>query len=414
MRRKHSLEMEPAIQGHRGALLLLAVGCGGRQDSSSTAIARDSGGIQIVESSAPARTAAPWILDTVPSVDLGGPAGGPNQEFSGSLVPVRQANGRIVVAAGGSNDLRLFRADGTWERTVGRAGSGPGEFRQLGWLGLGPGDTLWTYDFDLRRVSVFSGAGEFVRPITVQPAGELLAPSPFGLLPDGRLLTRSGTFATEHSKPGLNRDVVPIHIYDSSGVAPLLVARFPGGENVIETGKGSVSVSGLPFGKALSLAVDGDRLYVGTGDRPEVLVVDLTGAVRRVIRWTGLTEAVTPADIEAYIAHFGEAWPPGQEAMRDKFLQMMRRAPFPKSKPAYAGLLTGPGRSLWVRRYSEPDREAPAEFAVFDSTGVWLGKVSMPARFEPAQIGSTFVLGKWTDPDDVAHIRLYGLKATPR
>ena len=48
-------------------------------------------------------------------------------------------------------------------------------------------------------------------------------------------------------------------------------------------------------------------------------------------------------------------------------------------------------------------------FEVFDAEGVWLGAVQMPPRFTPTQISSEYAIGKWKDPDDVQHVRVYRL-----
>ena len=51
----------------------------------------------------------------------------------------------------------------------------------------------------------------------------------------------------------------------------------------------------------------------------------------------------------------------------------------------------------------------PTGWRVFDRTGRWSGTVTMPARFNPMDIGSDYVLGLWRDEDDVEHVRLYRL-----
>ena len=38
-----------------------------------------------------------------------------------------------------------------------------------------------------------------------------------------------------------------------------------------------------------------------------------------------------------------------------------------------------------------------------------LGTVTMPAGFRATHIGADFVLGVWTDDDDVQYVRMYGL-----
>src|SRR5687768_6626207 len=141
---------------------------------------RDSLGILILENRAPSEVRAPWILDTSSVIDIGSQSADLNQEFSGFVIPVLLSDGRIVVANGGTSELRFFGPDGKWIKSVGRRGAGPGEFESLGWLDVGAGDTLRTYDWDLRRLSVFSPAGDFVRPCPCTPAARYRPPARWG------------------------------------------------------------------------------------------------------------------------------------------------------------------------------------------------------------------------------------------
>lgn len=390
--------------------LVASSACVGTAQEADTTTSRDSLGIVIVENEAPPRTEAPWRLDTASVIDLGSQSGDPHQEFSDFVHPVRLTDGRLVVANGGSNELRIFGPDGKWQKSVGRQGSGPGEFQQLGWLDVGTGDTLRTYDWGLLRFSVFSSDGVFLRTVSLRSIGQH---RPAGVLADGRLIVQRQNFVTPDSKPGVGRDTLPLQVYDDTGNLSDSVGRFPGSEHLIQTGKGSVSVSSLPFGKDLFVVAHGSRLYVGTSDGPEILVKTPDGVTERIVRWRTAPVAVTPGDIEAYIAAASEGWPPGREERRDRFVRMLREAPFPKWKPSYAGLLVGPEGWIWVRRYTEPDKSAPTTFEVFDSTGRWLGEVGMPAGYTPTQITPGFVVGTWLDADDVRHVRVYRLVPRP-
>ena len=372
-------------------------------------ITRDSLGILIVENRAPAEIRAPWTLDTGSVIEMGSQSGDSTQEFSGFVIPVLLSDGRVVVADGGTSELRIFGPDGNWVKSVGRRGGGPGEFENLGWLDVSVGDTLRTYDWGLRRLSVFTAEGTFLRPVSLLTGGEVSSPRPLGMLRDGRLIALSQNTVTPESKPGAGRDTVPLFALDFiRGVADSL-GRFPGHEHLIHTGKGSVSAGSLPFGKDLHVLVHGSRVYVGTADGPEVLLLGTDGRVERVVRWIDASVPVTPADIEAYTEASSQEFGPGEEERRERFLLRLKQTPFPKWKPAYAGLLAGPEGSLWVRRYAEPDRSAPVDFEVFDSTGRWLGGVRMPSGFDPARITTGAVVGTWRDDNDVPHVRVYRL-----
>ena len=48
-----------------------------------------------------------------------------------------------------------------------------------------------------------------------------------------------------------------------------------------------------------------------------------------------------------------------------------------------------------------------AQVTVFDREGRFTGTVTLPPHFTPTDIGADFILGVWTDMDDIEHIRLY-------
>ena len=104
---------------------------------------RDSAGVRITENPLPPEGTIPgWEINPEPSLSIGKAEG----EAPYLLHRIRRAatlsDGRIVVANGGSNELRVFDASGTHTATWSREGEGPGEFTSL--VGVDPwrGDSL--------------------------------------------------------------------------------------------------------------------------------------------------------------------------------------------------------------------------------------------------------------------------------
>ena len=60
------------------------------------------------------------------------------------------------------SEIQVFHPDGTFSRTIGRDGSGPGEFRHISFLHPGPGDSIWAFDLS-GRVSILSPDLRFIR-----------------------------------------------------------------------------------------------------------------------------------------------------------------------------------------------------------------------------------------------------------
>ena len=120
-----------------------------------------------------AQTATKWSL--TPEVRIGGADRGRDYEFARIGVVAPGPNGQVFVSELRPTEIRVFDANGSYVRTIGRAGGGPGEFRALGNIGFFS-DTLWTVDGSLKRVSLFAANGRVVATIQQTPP-EAVAPA---------------------------------------------------------------------------------------------------------------------------------------------------------------------------------------------------------------------------------------------
>ena len=73
--------------------------------------------------------------------------------------------GRLWVLERQASELRLFSSSGEHVRTVGREGSGPGEFNQPVRVDVGPEGRLWVMDPQNARLSVFDSAGVYIEAL---------------------------------------------------------------------------------------------------------------------------------------------------------------------------------------------------------------------------------------------------------
>ena len=87
---------------------------------------------------------------------------------------------------------------------------------------------------------------------------------------------------------------------------------------------------------------------------------------------------------------------------------MLDEMPLPLTMPSYEHARVDALSNVWVKEYNRPGDNTP-RWSMFDSSGVWLGTLTFPVRFEPLDIGSDYVLGLWRDEDDVEHVRMYQL-----
>lgn len=352
-------------------------------------------------------------IDSIPLVDIGDEADGPHAEFSGYIRPALLSDGRIVVANGGSQELRIFDSTGAWLKTVGRSGAGPGEFTALGWLHVGVGDTLRTYDWSLLRVSVFSPEGVYQRGVMMGVDGGGGTLRPQGVLANGALVASTQKSIDMRSAAGVRRDTSMLFLYDPDGRLLDSLGNFPGSEAWINRTEQSVSVQNRPFGKHLMVVGHDASIYVGTADAPELTVLRPDGSAERVISWSAPARPVTPEIIDAYIVATVAGASRGREDRSAGLTEMLKGAPYPNEMPTYSSILLANDGSIWVGQYLPKGQGERQTFNVIDRSGAPLGPIELPPRFTPSQVTSDRIVGIWKDDDDVSHVRVHRLVRAP-
>lgn len=100
---------------------------------------------------------------------LGADADGPDFNRL-SLAVVRDSRGRIIAGPISSRaQFAVYSPSGKLLKVVGTAGSGPGEFRNIGDMVVTPGDSLVVFDVERRRISIFDPAFRYVRGFPFSP-----------------------------------------------------------------------------------------------------------------------------------------------------------------------------------------------------------------------------------------------------
>ncbi|NNM04938.1 MAG: hypothetical protein HKO65_07520 [Gemmatimonadetes bacterium] len=160
-------------------------------------------------------------IDVERMFDLGGPGDTLNIVHA-NFLPM-DSRGRVYYQSVYVPGLiQAFDREGKHIHTFGREGEGPGEFRGWAALFISPGDSLFTFDSSLYRLSVFSPDFEFVRSARIDPPFRLRG----GFFrEDGSLLTTAiDRRATDFGRP--------FHIVDRDG----RVRRSFGEERGVITG----------------------------------------------------------------------------------------------------------------------------------------------------------------------------------
>ena len=399
---------------------LLSVACDSAAPPTPTFTVRDSAGVQIVESTAPAWAPGDaWTVGAEPAVHIGVIEGSEEYQFTIIGGVWRVPDGGFVVADTRSAEVRFFDADGMFRGSFGRQGDGPGEFRRL--IAAYPyrGDSIAVWDG--RRLSVFDHGGQLGRTLTPSltrpfpPRGDggpmvLTGSGLQGLFPDGALLASPGMIVRITPTPGLRiPQETTLMRYSAEGDSLQSVGPFPEPELVMP----AISVLGgvrlgSPFTRRVVYFPGSLGLYVGASKDLEVQRFGSDGVLDFVIRASHRSLVLTEEHRDMFKDSERERL--AESASPEELERALASVEFPETVPPYSQLLVDSEDHLWVRDYKIRGTSGPEVWGVFSPEGQLLGTLETPERLQVRQIGVDFILGIWTDELDVRYVRMYTLE----
>lgn len=353
----------------------------------------------------PAMTAVVVLLQAeaaaprrVARVDTVIPAEGRGYALSRIAGLVRLATDQIAVLSVGDDAVHVLSPGGILLRSIGRRGSGPGEFRSPRAMGR-VGDSLWVWDLSLSRVTVFGPDGLVARTVSVPVSGRgvLFQDGTVGVFPArnfGSRLRRDDTLVVSRvAKDGAPEAILRVW-------APYRVLRYASG--------GSQTVGVQPFDDATMIApaFDGSGAAVveqtgGRHGRPAFVVTRITHRgdtlYRRAIEY--LPVAVTRAEVDSVV---GMLTGPVAPAQRASLRESVRAALYvPRTLPPVTGLLVGYDGTLWIRR-EERRTETSIRWLVLDQAGRIDYEVVLDRRFIPLDARGDTLWGALSAADGTA------------
>ena len=371
-------------------VILPAVACHEANQPSSAlpSQTRDSVGIQIVENAAPpASSRLGWRIGSEPTVSIGsGDAEGPYVLYRAMDATIL-ADGRIVVADGGSGELRFFDSTGRHLASRGGQGEGPGEFDGL--VGVAPwaGDSIVAWFAGPRLgISVFDNDGQYGRMIEINDGSQPGWFEPASTSVHGSILA---VLLWE------DRDTLVMELRDGEGGLRTPLGAHPSWEPYFLDEERQM-VDWTTFGRDPVWGLWGDLAAIGLTSRYEIKAYGADGSLARIVRREHLPRVPTPEDVEAYIesyilGSYANATPSRQEELR----RNIRSVPVAEHFPAFTSIMVDRLDHLWIREYDLPREERPAPlWTVFDPEGHVLGFVETPAELlRIHEIGEDYILG---------------------
>ena len=354
-----------------------------------------------------------WVLEE--EVRIGVQEGPPEYQFGFITGLGVLADGRIVVGDAMAQNVRFYSADGEHQLTVGRAGSGPGEFGPGGILILvGRGDTILAQDYAQGRVHRFSPDGTFLGMFSALPEDGQRYSGMWGDGPGGRIFSFSSVRA---STPVDTLALVLAH--DLNGMVLDTVIEMPSSTFQSETGAG-FTYRFFPFESVFEYLWDGSFL-TAYSSRYRLSWYEPSGKLSRIVtlnrQGQPLTEAEQDWIMEQFISRLRRQDRTAQEI--SDFREAMR---FEDFYPAFRSIVSGPDSTIWVQRVRPLSALSPDELAhhttrlpdswewdVLDRDGRYLGKVGFPPRFNLYRFHGDRAYGVWSDEFDVQYVVVLGL-----
>jgi hypothetical protein len=387
--------------------------CASRPAASRSLVNRDSGKVRIVENWSAPNLMVPWRIDPTPVAILG--ESSDSRALLGRVESAtRLSTGEIIVADEQAPELKVFLPSGSLSRTIGRRGSGPGEFQRVGHMARLAGDTIAVGDFRANRISYFDGAGKFVR--SIEPPRVEWTDTVNGREQRGAVRvtflgqTRSGDILGTRPRPGFSREK-PSGFYARQMFLELVLVGPDGrtmsfGEQVQreywELFKGgSIFFDDMPFTPESQYVVGGDAAFVTDGRAWDVRQYSKDG-LAKLIRLCRSPLPITAARRAAFVKDAIAKADTGERAAHEEAFAKMR---FPAVFPAITGLRADPEGRLWARAFAEGD--SAERWEAFDAAGRHVGALLLPARTSLLEVGRDHILARHLDADSVQTVHMY-------
>lgn len=361
--------------------------------------ARDSAGVHVTTSSRPVwEGTTGWRVDPNPSLAIGAVDGPPEYTFDGIVSVHAYGEATIVVER---DKIRVFDGDGEFTRSIGRAGSGPGEF---GYIVTSAVCDDRVYASDMRRSTapIYRVNGELVGEFWDKHQNNGAEPMLAGCARGGLIVYPSRPPDPSRPRDRTVREPIPLLYVDRQLRVVDTVTAAPGME----------VYDGLrrPFGRMSLWAVADSMLYVIDTGISEVRVLSLTGTLKRIHRLPIEPAAVTAEDMERVRDQYLTGLPPTLER---EIAPRLEAVGFPDKQPLFDDIEVDPEGNIWLEAYQE-DRAVARSWHALSPEGQWLGIVAFPPGFVVHAFTNDQVLGVWTNDLGVEFARWYRILKTAR
>lgn len=393
-------------------LCLIATSCSPGLSEGLDVVITDSAGVTIVSAESleglQIRSPGSLLVDLAfsqvsadASVDASEDASS-DASFSRVSAVLRLDDGRLIIADGGGQRLKLFGPDGVYVRTLTGSDGAPAELSAITAIWPVGGNQITVYDQRKQRVTTLSLDGGESQAADLSAPG--LRARPVGRLDTGDVMVRN--LIIDVPKTGFELSHVAVTRFGTDGALVDTAGVWPSarmgrlGEPPLQL------VSGPMFEPRLVTAAGGRRLLVSECRSAEYRVIDPVKGLMRIVRWPAPDLTVTEDDVASYRARRLEGLPPEQQRRTRGILDGL---PINPNLPACDQLRMDSDGLTWVRSFVRPGASRQ-QWLVFDAEGRPLFSVDLPVAARIMHPGAGHVTIIETDTLNVRRVRVYGIE----
>lgn len=379
-------------------VIVVLAGCRGGHTGSEVTTVRDSAGLRITLTGARFIETANVLASVVDTLArVGSPDDQPGSE---ALFRVADGllgeDGSFVVLQGGA-ELRFYDPSGHLKSTVGQSGKGPGEYLLADGLRRMESGDIAVWDAQLGRLTFLSPGGALIRTESVDMEDvasafpillQIRPQSRWKLIDEARLLIFDYSFG-EMPASGPSRPRVRYVTWKLGATAVDTLGEYGGTEQTSVPRLGRVVVPTLdPEETYFAVAEDSKDVYVGDAGTNHIDRYDTSGTLDLRIDLANINRAPDSRRIAAAEERLIEQLHRrGLESVEGPVDEMAAS----ENSPAFRGLTTDDHDRLWVRWGQQPN-PSQVVYAVFDSNGVFLGRILLPPHERMLAISASRLL----------------------
>ena len=369
--------------------------------------------------------AAPAFAQAVAVRDLPKPSREIEEPFSLVSGALELKPNQVLAVDGTEATVTLVDfAKGT-KTTLGRQGSGPGEYRMPAGLFRLAGDTLWLFDAMQQRLVVFNPdltPGTTLPMLIFDQSTTTALTAPY--LGDRKGMVYASAMVITAGRSGGNMQmsipdsvgVVRVDPRGKAGRTELARVRFPtsGKPDIKQNGtsiKYTMAYPGLVFSDPWTVFPDGRIAIVrGATYTVEYITPDGKKTSTRIaydpIKVTAADQKAEMDEAKRVMAEQGKTVQKMMPANITMDFELLPPAEWPANYPPVSalGALPGPDGRLWVKR-AIPFRTGHEQWDVIDQAGKLVARWRLPVKTTLVALGQGVVYTVRTDEDDLRYLQ---------